>query len=163
MSDFVYPNLLSGTRTGEGWLRTNGTGGNGFDRGTGIELYNSKSSECYLWSPLVVLHTGRTYTLSFYAASTANMAGCNIFVLDMGGYSDDYQYIAAKKLAFNPPWGGMDHMDILPRPARTGRRDIPGALRQQRHHGRKPIIGLVPRHHALRVRRAACLGTRAGR
>lgn len=103
MGDFSYPNLLSGTRTGKGWTRTGGTG---FDRGMGLELVNSKSGECWLYSPDVVLHTGRTYTLGFYAASTANMASCDIFVLDRGGYSDDYQWIAADKQSFKPPAGG---------------------------------------------------------
>lgn len=161
MGDFSYPNLLSGTRTGKGWTRTGGTG---FDRGMGLELVNSKSGECWLYSPDVVLHTGRTYTLGFYAASTANMASCDIFVLDRGGYSDDYQWIAADKQSFKPPaGGGMDHMDILPRPACAGRRGIPGALRQQRHDGWLSEPGVVPRHHALRVRRAACLGSGTGR
>ena len=35
---FMYPNLLSGTRTGRGWTRDNATGGNGFDYGTGLTL-----------------------------------------------------------------------------------------------------------------------------
>lgn len=159
MSDFAYPNLLSGTRTGNGWTRINGKGG----RGAGLELYNSKSSECWLYSTDVVLHTGRTYTLGFYAASTPNMSGCDIFVLDKGGSVDGHPWIGAAKYAVKPPGGGMDHMDILPRPACAGRRDIPGALRQQRHDGRQNVSGLVPRHHALRVRRAACLGSRTGR
>lgn len=42
MSDFIYPNLLPGTRTGKGWTRTGGNGGNGFDIGSGLELYNSQ-------------------------------------------------------------------------------------------------------------------------
>lgn len=164
MGDFAYPNLLSGTRTGNGWTRTGGTGGNGFDRGTGIELFNSKSSECYLKSTNVVLHTGRTYTLSFYAASTANMRGSDLYVLDNGGSVDGHKWIAANKQAINlPAGGGMDHMDILPRPECSGRRDVPSALRQQRHDGRKHLVGLVPRHHAVRIGRSACLGTRAGR
>lgn len=163
MSDFVYPNLLSGTRTGKGWTMTAG-GTGGYNPDTGIELYNSKSGECLLHSPGVVLHTGRTYTLGFYAASTANMAGCDIYVLDKGGYSDSYQWIAAAKTHFNPPaGGGMDRMDLLPRTACAGRRDIRCPLRQQRHDGRQNVSGLVPRHHALRVGRAACLGSRAGR
>lgn len=103
---FEYPNLLSGTRTGKGWTRTGGIVGNGFDIGTGLELYNKKASECFLWSPGVVLHTGRTYTLSFYAASTDNMASTDIYVLDNGGFSDDYQWIGASKLAIKPPTGG---------------------------------------------------------
>lgn len=103
---FEYPNLLSGTRTGKGWTRTGGIVGNGFDIGTGLELYNKKASECFLWSPGVVLHTGRTYTLSFYAASTDNMASTDIFVLDNGGFSDDYKWIGASKLVIKPPAGG---------------------------------------------------------
>lgn len=103
MSDFKYPNLLSGTRTGNGWRVAGGIGGNGFDRGSGLELFNSQKSECYLCSPYVVLHTGRTYTLSFYAASTANMSSCDIYVLDSDGAGDDYEWIGASKLVFNPP------------------------------------------------------------
>lgn len=102
MSDFAYPNLLSGTRTGNGWTRINGKGG----RGAGLELYNSKSSECWLYSTDVVLHTGRTYTLGFYAASTPNMSGCDIFVLDKGGSVDGHPWIGAAKYAVKPPGGG---------------------------------------------------------
>ena len=157
---FEYPNLLSGTRTGKGWTRTVGTGGNGFDYGTGLELRNNKASECFLWSTDVVLHMGRTYSLSFYAASTGNMSGVDIWVLDNGGHSDGYQWIGAAKTAIKPPaGGGVDHMDVHALPACAGRRDIPGALRQQRHHGRQTVSGLVPRHHALRGGRAARLGT----
>lgn len=101
---FEYPNLFSGTRTGKGWTNTGGTVG--YNQGTGIELHNSMSSECFIWSPEIVLHTGRKYSLSFYAASTANMSGCDIFVLDDGGFSNDYQCIAASKQNFNPPYGG---------------------------------------------------------
>lgn len=103
---FEYPNLLSGTRTGKGWTRQAGIGGNGFDYGTGLTLENKKAHECFLFSPGVVLHAGRTYSLSFYAASTANMSGVDIFVLDKGGSSDDYQWIAAEKYGIKPPAGG---------------------------------------------------------
>ena len=157
---FVYPNLLSGTRTGKGWTRTGGIVGNGFDIGTGLELYNKKASECFLWSPGVVLHTGRTYTLSFYAASTDNMASTDIFVLDNGGFSDDYKWIGASKLVIKPPaGGGVDHMDVHALLACAGRRGLQCPLRQQRHHGQQTEPCLVPRHHALRIGRAARMGT----
>lgn len=103
MGDFAYPNLLSGTRTGKGWTRTGGTGG----YGAGIELYNSKSGECYLYSTDVVLHTGRTYTLSFFAASTANMRSSDLYVLDNGGSVDGHPWIGAVKESVNPPAGGV--------------------------------------------------------
>lgn len=103
---FEYPNMLSGTRTGKGWTREGGIGGNGFDAGTGLELCNKKADECFLASPDVVLHTRRTYSLSFYAASTANMSSCDIFVLDNGGYGDAYQWIGATKSSIKPPAGG---------------------------------------------------------
>ena len=102
---FLYPNLLSGTRSGTGWSR-NGGGTGGYSPDTGITLYNTKSAECTLWSPSVVLHKGRTYTLSFFAASTANMSGSDAFVLDSDGFSDSYQWVGAAKYLINPPVGG---------------------------------------------------------
>lgn len=117
---FEYPNMLSGTRTGKGWTREGGIGGNGFDAGTGLELCNKKADECFLASPDVVLHTRRTYSLSFYAASTANMSSCDIFVLDNGGYGDAYQWIGATKSSIKPPAGGRGPHGHSRSPRRRG-------------------------------------------
>ena len=102
---FLYPNLLSGTRSGAGWSRSGG-GTGGYSPDTGITLYNTASTERLLYSPRVVLHTGREYSLSFYAGSTDNMKSTDLYILDAAGNSNDYAYIAASKLGIKPPAGG---------------------------------------------------------
>lgn len=80
---YRYPNLLTGTRSGEGWF-INYTSGAGYNPGTGIELYNAKPTEDYLFSPPVVLHRGIDYTLHCYAANTENLSSTELWVLDKG-------------------------------------------------------------------------------
>lgn len=80
--NFQYSNLLSGTRSGEGWIRVGSGAGGGYNAGTGIELYNDGSSERSLYSPPVVLHPGSDYTLSCFAANTDNMKGTKWCVIN---------------------------------------------------------------------------------
>lgn len=80
---FEYPNLVAGTRSGQGWL--GGDAGGGYDPDKGIALYNSKTTEVSLYSPTLVMHTGTDYTLHCFAASTANMSSTEFFVLCMDG------------------------------------------------------------------------------
>lgn len=103
MSDFLYPNLLSGTRTGEGWTRVAGTGG--YNPDTGIELYNSKSGECYLHSTNVTLKHGVKYSISFDTVNTANTAGVDMYVL----YDDSTAsgWIARERAAIQKGPGGV--------------------------------------------------------
>ena len=105
---FLYPNLLSGTRSGTGWFRSDG-GTGGYNPDTGIALYNTNSTECFLWSPQVVLHTGREYSLSFYAASTDDMRSTELYILDAAGDSNDYVWVAAYDPSIKPPAGGAWH------------------------------------------------------
>lgn len=77
---FLYPNMLAGTRSGNAWAV--GAGG-GYNKVTGIELYNDKPSECVVYSPTLVMHTNTGYTLSCFSASTANMSSTEFFALNM--------------------------------------------------------------------------------
>lgn len=103
---FAYPNLLTGTRSGKGWLRSSGAGGS-YNAGTGIELSNSKTTENFLYSPPVVLHKNVDYTLHCFAANTANMSSTDIIVLDAGGSSSSYQWIGAGLNNKNPGSEGV--------------------------------------------------------
>lgn len=101
---FQYPNLLSGTRSGLGWARSKGTGG--YNPDTGITLLNTQPSENFVFSPPVILHKGVDYTLHCFAASTANMSSTQLFVLDVDGSSDSYQWIGAYAALKTPGPGG---------------------------------------------------------
>lgn len=102
MQTFQYPNLLSGTRSGEGWIRGGSGAGGNYNAGTGIELYNDGSSECSLYSPPVVMHTGTDYTLSCFAANTDNMKGTKWCVINKATGS-----LAAYRMLDNPGPGGV--------------------------------------------------------
>lgn len=100
---FEWPNLLSGTRSGEGWNRGGSGAGGGYHQNTGIELSNNKPSECSLYSPLVVLHKGTDYTLSCFAANSANMSGTKWCVINKETGS-----LAAYRVLDSPgPGGGI--------------------------------------------------------
>lgn len=82
---FSHPNLLSGTRSGDAWAFPSGSGvSGGYNKVTGIELYNTNQSECVSYSPTLVMHTHTDYVLSCFSASTANMSSTEFFALDMG-------------------------------------------------------------------------------
>ena len=105
MGQYEYPNLLSGTRSGKGWTRSDSSTG-GYNRGTGIELYNSKTTEDFLFSPSVVLHKNTDYTLHCFAANTANMSGTELFVLDTEDTAG-YEWVGNHSFLISPgPRGG---------------------------------------------------------
>ena len=95
---YQYPNMLSGTRSGEGW-KYGGPAGSGavsYNKADNyLALRGTSKSEFYLNSPIVVLHKNTDYTLHCFAANTANMSGTEVWVLDTGGGSDSYQWIGA--------------------------------------------------------------------
>lgn len=95
---FQYPNLLSGTRSGNAWELPVGGGSLGlYNKVTGIELYNDKPSETFIYSPQLAMHTHTDYALSYFSASTANMSSTEFFVL-----YKDYNSVGAN-VAFNSP------------------------------------------------------------
>lgn len=107
---YQYPNLLSGTRSGKGWTRIGSGAYGGYNPNTGIVLYNSKTTEVFLFSPPVVLHKGTDYTLHCFAASTANMSSTELWVLNVGGPSDNYNWIGAHPALRTPGPGGRGSM-----------------------------------------------------
>ena len=81
---FSHPNLVSGTRSGNAWAFPSGSGaGGGYNKATGMEIYNDNPSECVIYSPQSVMHTQTDYVLSCFSSSTANMSSTEFFVLDM--------------------------------------------------------------------------------
>lgn len=157
---YQYPNLLSGTRSGEGWTRSGSGANGGYDPGAGITLYNSKTTKVFLFSPQVILHKGTDYTLHCFSANTANMSGTEVWVLDGTSSSDSYNWIGAHLPLRNPgPGGGVARCHVPARCAGAGRRAIPGPLRQQREHERQELPHLVQRHHARRGHGTARMGT----
>ena len=102
MGQYQYPNLLTGTRSGKGWTWV-GAGASGYNQNTGFELYNSKTTEDFLFSSPVILHKGIDYTLHCFAANTANMSSTELWVLD--GYR-----IGAHAALKNPGPGGRGSM-----------------------------------------------------
>lgn len=120
METFEYPNLLSGTRSGDGWTRS-GAEDSGYNPDTGITLYNSTSSENFLFSPPVVLHKGVDYTLHCFAANTRNLISTAAWVLDDAGYSSSYKWIGAYLRLNKPgPGGWLDATFRLDANARDG-------------------------------------------
>jgi hypothetical protein len=110
MQTFEYPNMLSGTRSGEGWFLYD-TSGAGYNHDTGIELYNAKPTEDFLYSPPVVLHKDTDYTLHCFADNTSNMSSTELWVLDMGKVPDGYNWIGGYVNLDTPgPGGGCGSM-----------------------------------------------------
>ena len=110
MQTFECQNLLSGTRSGKGWTRSGSGAGGIYNARTGFELYNSKTTEDFLFSPPVVLHKNTDYTLHCFAANTANMSSTELWVLDCEGVSDSYKWIGAYAALKNPGLGGRGSM-----------------------------------------------------
>ena len=110
MGQYEYPNLLTGSRSGEGWTRYGSGAGGGYSAGTGIVLSNSKTTEDFLFSPQVILHKNTDYTLHCFAANTANMSSTELWVLDCEGLSDSYYWIGAHAMYKNPGPGGRGSM-----------------------------------------------------
>lgn len=123
---YQYPNLLSGTRSGEGWT-WEGAGGI-YDAATGFELYNTKSTEDFLFSPQVILHKNTDYTLHCFAANTANMSSTELWVLDVDGASDSYNWIGAYSALKTPGPGGA-WLDATFRLNADARDDVPFQVR----------------------------------
>ena len=127
---FQYPNLLTGTRDANGWT----SGGHaprdfGYREDIGaLYIRGTAAEEFYMLSPPVVLHKNTYYTLHCFAANTANMSGTELFVLDVDGSSDSYQWIGAHAALKTPgPRGGwLDATFRLHARARDG---VPFRLR----------------------------------
>jgi hypothetical protein len=117
---FQYPNLITGTRSGSGWFLDDGSGAI-YNPGTGIELYNAKPTEDFLYSSPVVLHKDTDYTLHCFAANTSNMRSTEMWVLDMGKVPDGYNWIGSYALLDTPgPRGWLDATFRLGAQARDG-------------------------------------------
>ena len=107
MQTFQYPNLLTGTRSGQGWNLADNKpvtpDQSAYRYGPVLPCYNSAATETYLWSPPVTLHRDTDYVLSFLAASTNNMKGFDVHVLDV-----DASYTGWIGAEMNPekPGGG---------------------------------------------------------
>lgn len=104
---FQYPNLLSGTRSGEGWKIAGGKpvtpDKSAYKWGPVLPCYNSAATETYLWSPPVTLHRDTGYVLSFLAAGTDNLKGVDVHVLDV-----DASYVGwvGAEMYIEKPGGG---------------------------------------------------------
>lgn len=125
---YQYTNLLSGTRSGEGWTRSGSGADGGYNPSTGITLHNSKSTEVFLFSPPVVLHKGTDYTLHCLAANTANMSSTELWVLDGDSFSDSYNWIGAHPALKTPGPGGA-WLDATFRLSADARDGVPFRLR----------------------------------
>ena len=105
---FQYPNLLSGTRDGTGWTHGGHTPSSiGYSKSIGaLYVQGTATKEFFLYSPPVVLHKNTDYTLHCLTANTENMYSMDIWVLDIDGSSDSYQWVGAALGDKNPgPWG----------------------------------------------------------
>lgn len=110
---FQYLNLLSGTRSGEGWRYggPDGAGAVGYTKvNNALTLQGTSKSEFFLKSPIVVLHRNTDYTLHCFAANTANMSSTELFVLDYKGYSSSYNWIGHHSYLTSPGPGGVGSM-----------------------------------------------------
>lgn len=108
MQTFEYQNLLAGTRSGEGWKLAGNKpvmpDQSAYRYGPVLPCYNSAATETYLWSPPVTLHRDTDYVLSFLAASTDDMSGFDVYVLDV---DDSYAgWIGAERVYHAKPGGG---------------------------------------------------------
>ena len=127
---FQYPNLLTGTRDANGWT----SGGHsprdfGYSEHIGaLYIQGTAAEEFYMFSPPVVLHKNIDYTLHCLAANTSNMRGTELFVLDVDGVSDSYQWIGAyAALKTSGPGGGW--LDVTFRLKANARDGVPFRLR----------------------------------
>ena len=124
---YLYPNLLSGTRSGKGWTYDGPAGGGavGYTKvNNALTLQGTSKHEFFLVSPLVVLHKNTDYTLHCFAANTANMSSTEVWVLDAGGNSSSYQWLGAY-LTLRTPGPEGDWLDAtlrLDAQARDGAR-----------------------------------------
>lgn len=127
---FEYPNLIAGTRSGKGWTYQGPAGGSVTYNETvkALALQGTSRTEFFMFSPPVVLHKGIDYTLHCFAANTSNMLSTELFVLDLDGSSDSYQWIGAnvRWKAPGPRGGWLDATFRLGARARDG---VPFRLR----------------------------------
>lgn len=115
---FMFPNMLSGSRSGDGWTRDGSTGGAVDGH---LEVCNSNASEGFLYSPYVELKHGPVYQLSTFTANTSNCKGSQIYVLYEDSRADGW--IAKEFNAFmRGPGGGWFHGSFsLPESSPEGR------------------------------------------
>lgn len=103
---FVYPNLITGSRSAKGFLWW-GEGVRGSLDGiySSFLIYNSNSKEVYLSTPLFILKHGITYALSVKMGKTSNCIGSDIHFL----YHDSSMsgWIALEMGVANDNAGGM--------------------------------------------------------
>lgn len=159
---FQYPNLLSGTRSGEGWKIAGGKpvtpDKSAYKWGPVLPCYNSAATETYLWSPPVTLHRDTGYVLSFLAAGTDNLKGVDVHVLDV-----DASYVGwvGAEMYIEKPGGGGSL--VLPAVSPLGgvarRRVVQNQIRQQRQRRRRDGDCVVCERHAHRGHGAARMGT----
>lgn len=130
MQTYQYPNLLSGTRSGEGWSYSGPAGGavTYSEMVKALALQGTSKTEFFMFSPIVVLHKGIDYTLHCFAASTANMSSTELWVLDVTGYSDSYNWIGAYAV-FKTPGPGGGWFDATFRLDAQARDGVPFRLR----------------------------------
>lgn len=159
--EFEYPNLISGTRSGKGWNLASGAPAcvdTSVREFPVLTIANSASTETYLYSAPVALSRGTYYVLSFLAASTDNVRGFDVHVLDMANPSYD-SWIGAEMYPALPGGGGSLVLPAVPPLGEVARqRVVQNPLRQQREHGRRGIAHMVRERHALRRHGAPCLG-----
>lgn len=128
---FKYPNLLSGTRSGEGWKYGGPAGGGAvsYDKENNyLALHGTSKSEFFMNSPIVVLHRNTDYTLHCRAANTANMSGTELWVLDGTCASDSYNWIGAH-VALKTPGAVGAWLDATFRLNADARDGVPFRLR----------------------------------
>lgn len=112
---FEYPNLLTGSRSGVGWMYNNGH----MDDNQHHLLYNSTNKENFMHSPMIVLKHGITYAFSVYTANTENCAGSDIFVL-YEKVVDGWIAKAIPRIEKGPRGGGSLLRSRSPMPLRKG-------------------------------------------
>lgn len=159
---FEYPNLLTGSRSGAGWLYDNG--GMRLERSDlnhkQHALLNSTKYENFIRSPFVSLKHGIVYEFSVYTANGSNCAGSDIFVL-YEKTVDGWIARSITKCAKGP--GGMDHFCIH-NPRCLSGRQLLHQIRQQWLNGWERCTHLVRQPDAVHCFRTACMdsGRRGG-
>lgn len=115
---FMYPNMLPGSRSGDGWTRVGSTGGAVDGH---LEVKNSKATENFLYSPYVELKHGPVYQLSAFTANTSSCKGSQIYVLYEDSLAEGW---IAKEFSdvMRGPGGGWFHGSFsLPESSPEGR------------------------------------------